>query len=170
MQRYTAINERRMWLRKWTTDSFLRMMPAWLIYICYCAGPALSSSPRHVSNTADKRVNHLNGRAASGGEPLKINNSYAEASGCVRITHIFASGAATASTSIPSSGGIFAATGGEGGHTDEQEEMQGCKREAWEHREQEVNMVKAEGSVELRRGFCVPRCWRWCSLHLREWK
>lgn len=95
-------------------------------------------------------------------EPLKIKNLYAEAWGCVRIAHICASGAATASTSIPSSGGIFAATGGERGHTYEQEEMQECKREGWEHREQEENtaVVEAEGSVEWKvaRGFCVPRC------------
>lgn len=103
-------------------------------------------------------------------EPLKIKNLYSEAWGSVRITHIFASGTATASTSLPSCAGIFAATGGEGGHTDEQEEMQECKREAWEHREQEENIavVEAEGSVERKVawGFCVPTCWRWCSLHL----
>lgn len=30
--------------------------------------------------------------------------------------------------------------------------MQECKREAWEHREQEENIAEAEGSVELESG------------------
>lgn len=153
MQRYTAINEQWLWLRKWTTDSNDAGMTH--LYLLLCRPHSFLLPVSRVKHCGQKSESSKRTGSERRWEPLKIKNLYAEAWGCVRITHIFASGAATASTSIPSSGGIFAATGGDGGHGDEQEEVQGCKRETWERREQEENMVEAEGSVELEKWHVV---------------